>query len=170
MGLRPQGLHPKSRFVWSRFRKIATICSTDHRHVRKPRKHSFDKICEQVASFSGFDGKCIDLPPGGGPSMLCQPPMEFDIGLAPSIESPSSCHLSTDNPPLGFLFMVAPTSETAASASPPVSDTPLSSDVHELSRGIHAKTKMAPTLQCVIRKYYKANKFKRRPLIITWPL
>ena len=60
-------------------------------------------------------------------------------------------------PLLGWSTMVAPTSKTAVPPNTSFSGTPISGNVSKLPGGVHEGAKMAPPLQCNIRKTLEAK-------------
>ena len=94
---------------------------------------------------------------GGHQNVLCKPSLDSNSRLAEQTVGQSPPRMHDDNPILGWCTMVAPTSKNAMPPDNSIHHPPIQWDVSKLPGGVHEGTKMAPPLQCIIRKALEAK-------------
>ena len=96
--------------------------------------------------------------------MLCKPPLDHNKSMVDqNLEQPPH-DMHDDNPLLGWVTMVAPTSKTAVPPGTCFSDPPIPWNVSKLPGGVHESAKMAPPLHSVIKKILEIQKVQNEDI------
>jgi hypothetical protein len=89
--------------------------------------------------------------------MLLQPPLASYRPLAQEIEGKPACAVSHGHPPVGFLFMDAPSQTAGGPRGPPAGHQAISGHVLQLQRDINAWAPLGPPLHSVVREKLQAQ-------------
>ena len=96
--------------------------------------------------------RCLKLSPKRHTNLLCQPPLEPHPPLAGQVKGQPSTDLFNGHPPVGFLSMVAPISQTSSASVKGHNLPPFSRALHKLLGRSNATPQVAPALHSVIRQ------------------
>ena len=163
--LRPRRLHSANGSVSNNIVQISRLGMPNSGLLCVTGERKISPLHFKDASLGSSDNRCIALPTSHIFGGVRKPSVDLNWSVARKVETKPKYSLPHRDPFVGWCTMVAPTSEAALSAQSSHCKPPLSGNVSELFRKVHAGAKMAPPLHLAIRQAFQAQKISHEDIM-----